>query len=292
MKICVSCHKRFDSQGWQCPACHAKPEMLDGFYSFAPSLAENNDGFNVSEFAKLAPLEAQNFWFRSRNKLIVWVLSQYFSTISSFLEIGCGTGYVLSGIERAFPGLRLSASDIYVSGLQFAKSRVERSGLFQMDARDMPFESEFDVIGAFDVLEHIADDEKVLSEMNRAVKPGGGIVLTVPQHEFLWSQADTQACHVRRYRALDLREKVKRAGFTVEFSTSFVFFLLPLMLFSRLRQLAPNSKYDQFAELTVGRFTNGILEKVLGLEHLLIRGGVRFPAGGSLLLVARKKAEV
>ena len=45
---------------------------------------------------------------------------------------------------------------------------------FQMDARNIPFENEFDVIGVFDVLEHIEEDEIVFSQIFRAVKSGGG----------------------------------------------------------------------------------------------------------------------
>ena len=69
-----------------------------------------------------------------------------------------------------------------------------------MDARRIPFEDEFDVIGAFDVLEHIKEDEQVLVQMHRAVKSGGGIMLTVPQHMFLWSEQDVQAHHVLALR--------------------------------------------------------------------------------------------
>ena len=290
MKICLSCGARFEVPGWQCPACSASPRLLEGFPAFAPNLAEANDGFEATHFDELAPLEATNFWFRSRNQLIVWALNKYFPGVGSFLEIGCGTGYVLSGIEYAFPRLRLSGSEIFSNGLNYTKNRVSRSDLFQMDARAIPFEEEFDVIGAFDVLEHIAEDELVLSEMYRAVRPGGGILLTVPQHAFLWSQADEYACHVRRYSAGDLRHKVQQAGFSLERVTSFVSLLLPLMLLSRLRQRAPDKAYDPLAELKIGGFTNWILGKILGLERTFIRMGLSFPAGGSLLLVARKSA--
>ena len=128
----------------------------------------------------------------------------------------------------------MSGSEIYSEGLDYAANRVKRAALFQMDARDIPFESEFDVIGAFDVLEHIEEDEQVLEQVFRAVSPGGGIMLTVPQHRFLWSQQDEYACHVRRYEAKELRDKVEKAGFQVEWATSFVTLLLPLMVMSRL----------------------------------------------------------
>ena len=290
MKICFSCNCRFEATDWQCPICQESPQLLEGFPAFAPSLAKANDGFEATHFDELAPLEAKNFWFRSRNQLIIWALNRYFPGVESFLEIGCGTGYVLSGLEQAFPGLRLSGSEIFSNGLNYAKGRVSRCNLFQMDARDIPFEEEFDVIGAFDVLEHIAEDERVLSEMYRAVRPGGGVILTVPQHAFLWSQADEHACHVRRYSAEDLRHKVQQAGFSVVRVTSFVSLLLPLMMLSRLRQRAPDKAYDPLAELKIGGFTNWVLGKTLDLERALIHMGLSFPAGGSLLLVARKSA--
>ena len=290
MKICFSCGCRFEASDWQCSSCHEAPQLLEGFPAFAPSLAEAYNGFEATHFAELAPLEAKNFWFQSRNQLIIWALDRYFPGVESFLEIGCGTGYVLATLEHAFPGLRLSGSELFSKGLNFAKGRVSRCGLFQMDARGIPFEEEFDVIGAFDVLEHIAEDERVLSEMYRAVRPGGGIILTVPQHAFLWSQADEYACHVRRYSASDLRQKVQQAGFSAVRVTSFVSLLLPLMMFSRLRQLDPNKAYDPLLELKIRGLTNWALGKILDLERALIRMGLSFPAGGSLLLAARKNA--
>ena len=172
MKICFSCGSRFELPGWQCPACKASPTLLEGFPAFASGLAEESDGFEATYFDELVPLEAWNFWFRARNRLIVWALKNYFPGIDSFLEIGCGTGYVLSGIEQAFPGLRISGSEIFSNGLNYTKQRVGSCSLYQMDARAIPFEEEFDVIGAFDVLEHIDEDELVLSEMNRVLKPG------------------------------------------------------------------------------------------------------------------------
>jgi SAM-dependent methyltransferase len=288
MKICLFCGHRFESSGWQCPSCHESPQLLEGYPVFAPELAQVSDGFASTHFDELAPLEAMNFWFRSRNQLIIWALGNYFPDIDNFLEIGCGTGYVLSGLEHAFPDLDISGSEIFTNGLGYTKGRVNRCDLFQMDARNIPFESEFDVIGAFDVLEHIDEDERVLSEMYRVARPGGGIIVTVPQHDFLWSQRDEYACHVRRYSAGELEKKVQQAGFSVTRVTSFVSLLLPLMMLSRLRRRVPDEVYDPLAELEIGRFANWMLGKILAVERALIRTGISFPAGGSLLLVARK----
>ncbi len=151
----------------------------------------------------------------------------------------------------------------------------------------MPFENEFDVVGAFDVLEHIAEDEVVLDEMFRAVRPGGGVILAVPQHPALWSQPDVYAHHERRYRRAELDSKVSRAGFEVVRSTSFVTVLLPLMAATRIRDRGRDD-YDPTAELKVGAVTNALLGAALAFERSLIRVGLNLPVGGSRLVVARR----
>lgn len=288
MKVCLSCGTRFEADHWRCPACGHEPERRGTHLFFAPELAAQSPGYDPACFGQIAQLEAGNFWFRARNRLIVWALHRYFRGAQNLLEIGCGTGYVLSGIAAAAPGLRLSGSEVNQSGLEYAASRVPHAQLMQMDARRLPFVSEFDVIGAFDVLEHIDDDGAVLRQMFSALVPGGGILVTVPQHPALWSEYDVRAHHVRRYRKQELSDKVTAAGFKVARTSSFVSLLLPLLFGSRLRQKADTADYDPLAELRLPRWLNAVLETVLDAERWLIRAGVSLPAGGSLLLVACK----
>jgi len=236
-------------------------------------------------------LESRNYWFRSRNRLLTRALGSYFPGVHRLLEIGCGTGFVLSGFQAAFPHLVLSGSELFGEGLVFADQRMPDVTLLQMDARRIPYEREFDVIGAFDVIEHIEDDELVLSQMFRATKPGGGIIITVPQHQFLWSVVDEHAFHKRRYSWKDLVSKVERAGFHVIRTTSFVSLLLPLLLVSRRRRHMTRANHNPLAEYNIGRTLNTALERVLGMERFAIKRGVSFRAGGSLLLAAVREAE-
>jgi SAM-dependent methyltransferase len=288
MKICIHCGHRFATADWACPVCQQTLPMVDGFVAFAPDLAHENDGLQVESFARLAQLEAGNFWFRSRNWLLLWALRHYFPQTQRFLEIGCGTGFVLDGIRRATPQMILAGSEIFTQGLLFARQRLPEITFYQMDARQIPFEQEFDVIGAFDVLEHIQEDTAVLSQLFQATRPGGGIMLTVPQHPFLWSALDDYSMHKRRYTRGDLIAKVEQAGFTILRATSFVTFLLPLMVLSRLRKHSMQSNFDPAAEFRIGATLNRFLETILGCERLLIQRGISFPAGGSLLIVARR----
>jgi SAM-dependent methyltransferase len=257
--------------------------------SFAPELLEDSSFFEDSFFEPLSKIEAGSFWFVGRNRLLQWALARYFPAFSSFLEIGCGTGFVLAGVRERFPGRRLVGSEILPSSFAIARGRLPGVELVQMDARRIPYENEFDVVGAFDVIEHIDEDADVLEQMARAATPGGGVLITVPQHRFLWSKWDDHAHHRRRYQRRDLTEKARRAGLRVERVTSFVSLLMPLMLASRLRRTAP-AEFDPLAEHRIGRTANALLSAVMTVERAAIRLGLSFPAGGSLLLVARKPA--
>lgn len=289
MKRCTSCGSVQDAPGFRCPACAHTPEVVDGFLAFAPELAHAGGGYDADLFAQLAPLEEQSFWFRSRNDLILGALRHHSPGLASFLEIGCGTGYVLAGVAAAFPRASLLGSEVFVEGLPFAAARVPSAELVQMDARDIPLRDEVDAVGAFDVLEHIEEDEEVLAQVHQALQPGGLLVVSVPQHRWLWSPADDRAHHVRRYRARELHTKITGAGFDIERSTSFVSLLLPMMVVSRLL-MRRRTEVDPVDELRMPALLNAVLYRLMRLENALIRHGVDFPLGGSRLVVARKRA--
>lgn len=293
MKLCLACGSTGVGDDWVCAACGAQPEMIEGFPAFAPSLAAENPGFRADYFAAIDEVEAGNFWFRSRNELIVWALTKHVPDCRSFFEIGCGTGFVLRAIHDAAPSIELSGSEIFSAGLEFAARRLPAAQFYQMDARAIPFRDAFDAIGAFDVLEHIEDDETVMAEVAAALRPGGAFLITAPQHPALWSRQDEHAFHIRRYTAREIRRKLEAAGFEVVRMTSFVSLLLPMLVASRLRlrRGGPDEAFDAIDALRQPRAVNMSLGAVMTAERALIRGGLSFPAGGSLLLVCRKKLQ-
>jgi SAM-dependent methyltransferase len=287
VKRCLACDALYPAGDYACPACHWQPARENGLPAYAPALSAESSGFRASHFAELAALEAGNFWFEARNRLIIWALRRYAGDFGSFLELGCGTGYVLSALAAAFPQARVAGSEIFSAGLSFAASRLPDASFMQMDARDIPFSGEFGAIGMFDVVEHIEEDEMVLRSVHTALKAGGHLLLTVPQHQWLWSVTDDYACHVRRYAARDLHAKVRAAGFTIVRSTSFVSVLLPLMMLSRLSRRTGEAEASG-AELSVAPWMNRLLGAALTAESGMIRAGVDFPAGGSRFLIAKK----
>jgi SAM-dependent methyltransferase len=265
--------------------------VIDGIKCYAPDLAYDNLNYNAAAFKQFYELEANNFWFRSRNRVIQMLVRRFSdnSKIINFLEIGCGTGYVLKGLGK-FKNLKLYGAEIYLEGLKYAKERLPDVEFIQLDATDMPFENYFECIGAFDVLEHIDEDEVVIKNVYNSLKQNGLFFISVPQYMFIWSYLDEIAHHKRRYNKNMLFRKLKNSGFDVIYNSSFVFSLFPVMIISRCLKKKSKlvDKTDTFPELQVNKFVNKILELILGIDELLIYLGIRLPFGGSLIAVAKK----
>jgi SAM-dependent methyltransferase len=258
--------------------------VVDGVPAFAPELADQDAGFDPVDFARLVEVEPGSFWFRARNDLIVELRAKHLPDVLTLLEIGCGTGYVLQALHGS--GLEVTGTELHPAGLAHARERLGSADLLQADGRRLPFDAHFDAVAAFDVLEHIEEDVTVLRELRRSVRPGGGLMITVPQHPRLWSVADAEARHVRRYSRAELRRKVVATGFAPMLITSFVSLLLPAMALSRMRlRRVPAS--SGWSELGLPGVLDRALERVLALERALIMRGVSLPVGGSLVLVAR-----
>lgn len=86
----------------------------------------------------------------------------------------------------------------------------------------LPFaDSSFDLVCAFDIIEHVDDDDGALSEVSRAAKPGGIILLSVPLHASMWTSFDDFVGHKRRYEPVELLSKLAQHHLAVERSAVF-----------------------------------------------------------------------
>jgi SAM-dependent methyltransferase len=255
---------------------------------FAPDLADTVSGMDPQNFEVLSKVEAEHFWFVVRNELIVGLINKFFPAARRFLEVGCGNGAVLRAIAQSRPWERLVGSELHPSGLAYARKRLPSAVEFvQMDARNIPAVGVFDLTGAFDVIEHIADEEGVLRGMRAATRTGGGTIIAVPQHPWLWSRADDVALHQRRYRRGELEAKLLRNGFEVLFSSSFTSLLLPLMAASRLKGRGNETNDDVLREFKLNRYINELFIVILRAEIRMTLAGWRWPVGGSRIVVGR-----
>lgn len=289
LKRCVKCGHTFEREDYVCEKCGFSPRKQGECYLFAPDLAASNDGFEPGLFSQIESSIKSNYWERAREAFFPWALGTLFPKASSFLEIGCATGKILQAMHMAHPDLLLAGGEIYADGLQTVAGKVPNASVFQFDARHMPFEKEYDVIGAFDVLEHIDEDEVVLREMHRACKRGGGVMVSVPQHPFLWSQRDEALFHKRRYTRRDLLRKLRNTGFSPVRVTSTMTFPFPLMVLAAVTSRKRREDYDPWKELRTGALTDAILSAMLAVERQSIQLGISYPFGGTLFVAATRQ---
>lgn len=270
------------------PLCESCNALARSSYVYVSGAGQGSYGSEL--FTILERVEPGSFWFRSRNRLIVWAMRKFFPDLGRFLEVGCGTGFVLAGIREALPHVSLMGSELYAEGLAIARRRLPGVPLVEMDALDVRFAGEFGAVGAFDVLEHIDADEAVLEELRAAVLPGGGLLVTVPQHPRMWSAADDFAGHIRRYTRRELLAKARRTGWEPVRVTSFVSLPLPLFALSRVLGARSSATYEFEREFALPTALDRSLEGLMAVERSLINLGIPLRVGASLLLVARRDA--
>ncbi len=253
-------------------------------------------GYDPRHFESLFFAEDRHFWFRARNQVISMLASQVVAHLSPgyrVLEMGCGDGNVLRFLERVCSTGTVVGMDLYGEGLQYARSRTS-CPLVQGDVRRSPFGKTFQVIGIFDVLEHIPDDNRILRDLWALLENGGVLLLTVPAHRSLWSYFDELAGHCRRYEAGDLRSKLEEVGFSIDYLTPYMASIHPLMwLGRRFRARTATSTADAKAllqqEVRVIPILNEMLVWVLSWETKWLAKRRQLPFGSSLLAVARKR---
>lgn len=286
---CVRCGGEYDAPDWHCPRCGFQPSEKDGALLFAPELQGGDEGYDVGLHTETLPLQAGHFWFRGRNRYVRWLLRRFAPpSPGRYFEIGCSNGFMLATALAALPEWRLEGAEMSLAAAAIARQRLNhRVEVHQMDATNLPFVERFDMVAAFDVLEHLDDDAAALGELHRALKEDGVLLLTVPQHRFLWSAFDEVQKHRRRYDGAEIRRRVEQAGFEVLFSSSYTSLILPLLYLSR--RFGDREQSSAGRELHVNRVVNGVLDGVMALEYGLVRLGVRFPFGGSRLMVAKRR---
>lgn len=291
MVICPECSHAFPGPGWLCPHCGHEPPLSGGVRRLVGDDSRLAMDFPDSHEI-LSQVEGDSFWFRHRLRVITAAVRRHFPQAGSFLEVGCGNGQVIGGLARSLPDLRCVGLDLGLEALERARRDVSQLEVVHADARCLPYRDEFDLAGAFDVLEHLNDDEQILANLHQALRPGGGLVVSVPQHQWLWSSFDELVCHKRRYHGAGLRRKLEAQGFTVMWMSSFMTLVMPVVLASRLKWLLSReepSLQRVKADLDLSPRLDTMLYALCGLEDFFLRREMALPFGSSLLCLARKE---
>jgi SAM-dependent methyltransferase len=290
---CPACRGRLAARdsSLHCTACGAAYRVDDGVARFAKGAASS--GFDGSYFELLGQVENEQFWFVSRREVILDGLRRHVPDLADrpLYDVGCGPGGLLAYL--AANGVPVAgACDAFYEALVLARRRVDAPFAHVDGDGPPPLAPGQRLIGMFDVLEHIDDDEATLRWAAGVLERGGILALTVPAHPFLFDEADVLAFHRRRYRRRELAERLGRAGFELRLLTHFMSPLVPMLMATRpvgrlLRGRGKSVADQRKAELGVVPLFNGVMRGVLALERRALRFA-RPPFGTSLLAVAAR----
>ena len=249
-------------------------------------------------------LETNYWWFVGRRAIIGRLLAVTLRRVGSkhphVLDLGCGTGANLPMLcEAAGPDGRVVGLDYSPLALQFARAQSHQPNLSltQGDGLNLPIGNGWaDCVTMLDVLEHLSDDTRALQEVNRVLRPGGALVLSVPAYQHLWSAHDEALHHFRRYEFAGLNRLLVANGFEV-WRLSFAMSMMPPLAWGWRRFVLPRqpkrpknaTRHSEGAILpNVPPALNKLLIKYVELEgRIITRRRLRF--GTSLVAVAFKK---
>jgi SAM-dependent methyltransferase len=233
-------------------------------------------------FERMAAQEDLHWWFAARREIIRSVIDRLVDLPdrARILEAGCGTGGNLEMLA-GFGQVRAFELDAEARKVATSKSGLAVAEGALPDA--LPFEAErFDLIGLFDVLEHVEADEAALHALRGRLAPGGRIVLTVPAFPWLWSRHDERHHHFRRYTRPGLSRVGERAGLRVEHGFYFNTLLFPVAVAQRAFKAL--FRLDHADDTLPPPALNAAMRSVFAAERHLV-GRLAPPVGLSLCAV-------
>jgi len=239
-------------------------------------------------YGRIRELEQTHWWFCGRRRIIAGLLADLDlepPPSAQVLEVGCGPGGNLEML-RPFGAVRALEPDGEArdhaaarSGLEVAQGALPDNVIFAPRS--------FDLICAFDVIEHVNDDAASVKALAELIRPPGFLVATVPAYGWMWSLHDEAHHHKRRYGRKGFEALFEAAGLTVIRASHFNTLLFPLVLLVRIaKRLLGTARED---DRMPPAWLNRILGKVFAAERGWVRG-VGLPFGLSIVVIARKGA--
>lgn len=227
------------------------------------------------------------WWYRARSRLLRTVLADYVGEPVRVLDVGSADGPSVSWLRSCG---RHTSLDIDLRGL--APGDVCGS------AAAIPFrDGVFDVVAAFDVIEHVESEPTVLAELRRVLAPGGRLLVSVPAYQWAWSDHDVANGHFRRYTRPRAVTALTTAGFEVRRATYMFAAVFPMFalerLFRRLRHRLSRRQQGAADIVSVPQPPAVVDRALLALSRLDERWLARrdLPLGSSVVVAAEKPRE-
>lgn len=236
-----------------------------------------------STYDNMRAIEHRHWWFRARRAILSDQLARLnLPADASILEVGCGTGGNLAMLARFGKVTAIEPDE------DSRRHAAETSGAPVLNGSlpgGLPtFDTQFDLIAALDVIEHLEEDAASLAALRRLLKPTGVLFTTVPAHPWLWSHHDELHHHKRRYRRHEYAALLEGAGFALTRVSFFNSVLYPVIVLARAAKLGERS--GRADDALPSPALNAILERAFASEKFMLRH-TDLPFGVSLLAIAR-----
>ena len=247
---------------------------------------------NKDYYSEYFQFERNHWWFRIRERIIISQLQKV--TVDSndlkILNIGVATG---RSTEALSPFGEVTSLEYDKDCCAFLKEELGFE-VINGSITELPFNLEsFDLVCAFDVIEHVENHDLAVKEMERVCKKNGIIFITVPAFMSLWSHHDIINQHFRRYKSNSLLSLFNLSSLQLIHKTYFnTFLFIPIIIFRTFSRIVPqkmlrrNSGSD-FNIKGQTKILNTILERIFRLEIALLKL-FQFPFGVSLLGIWKK----
>ena len=235
-------------------------------------------------------LEDNSYWFKHRNKCITSIIKRYHPA-GPVIDVGGGNGYVTRGIlDAGFDAILLEPG---TEGAINGKTVRQIPTVICSTFHDAGFKaSSIKAIGCFDVVEHIENTKELIDRFSYVLEPGGLLYVTVPAHNWLWSQSDVRAQHYRRYNKTMIEQLLSEQFEIIYFTYFFIFLSLQIFIFRDLPfriVVSGKSLLSKDAEHGTGKGTGSkLINYFLKREREKIKKGKCINLGSSCLFVARK----
>ena len=237
-------------------------------------------------------LERTNWWFTARKQILRDQLIRLFPRQKNLkiLNVGAALGASTILLQEFGEVVSIEYSKDccdFVNqnlGLHFIHGSIT----------ELPFENNsFDLVCAFDVVEHVQDDLLAVRELHRVCRPGGYTFTTVPTFQALWSEHDVINEHVRRYTLRNYLALFADQPAGIQFRSYFNFFLFPpVAAFRIISSLIKKNNKASNVRSDNSKISGGFISKLLYMifvsETNFLRKGIRFPIGISLMVISRK----
>ncbi|WP_435356291.1 methyltransferase domain-containing protein [Emticicia sp. SJ17W-69] len=173
-------------------------------------------------------VEDNSFWFKHRND-VIFELTKRFTYAKNFADVGGGNGFQVKFLSEKYPQKQIFLIEPGYAGCLNAKKRGVKDA-YNIFFQDFPFEEkQIDAVGLFDVIEHIEDDKSFLTDLAKYLPSKAHIYITVPAHQWLWSEVDDESGHFRRHNLASLEKLAKECGLEYAYGSYIFSYLPPIM---------------------------------------------------------------